>query len=179
MRLSPLNSSDAKGSDGKFDLVVFLQQIILAISFTWDNPSDTSLCIKIFLKTSDQIAITSNMLSKIMFVPLIGLPVSFATALQHQFHARLPIAEPPYHLKVLAGLSGHSASLQSRQDDGFCPLGYTICNDGCMPIAGVCCGDTAYVTMCKEVLPSHFPNKGHPAAAQPPPPPHKITDDDE
>lgn len=168
MRLSPLNSSGAKGSDGKFDPVVFLQQRILAFSFTWDDPSDTSLCIKTILKSSDQIAMTSKTLSRIMFVRLIGLSVSFATALQHQFHARLPIAEPPYHLKVLAGLSGHSESLQSRQDDEFCPVGYTICDDGCMPIAGVCCGDIAYVTMCKEVLPSHFPNKGHPAAAQPP-----------
>lgn len=83
------------------------------------------------------------MLSKIIFVRLAGLAVPLATALQHQFHARLPVEEPPHRVNILIGLSGRS--LSTRQDDGVCPIGYTTCSDGCMPVTGVCCGDIAYV----------------------------------
>lgn len=36
---------------------------------------------------------------------------------------------------------------------GSVAIGYTLCNDGYMPIAGVCCGDIAYVPtyhICRE-----------------------------
>lgn len=84
-----------------------------------------------------------------MFVPLVGVYVPLSRAAlqgqQHQFHARMPMEEPPHHVKALAVLLGRSASSLQHRQDGECSIGSTFCNGGCIPIGGVCCDDITYV----------------------------------